>query len=110
MTVRAGPLRHFVTIERLATAKDERGQEIEYWAEVTGVWADIRQAGGREAARGMQIVAEATWVAETRCVPGLDIRHEDRIRYGNHLLEVLTVRDVNERRRMLEIQMKEHTN
>jgi SPP1 family predicted phage head-tail adaptor len=46
--MRAGGLRHRVTIQNFTSHRDESGQIIEEWEDVATVWAEVKGIGGRE--------------------------------------------------------------
>ncbi|KAA0017110.1 phage head closure protein [Salinicola corii] len=46
--MRAGRLRHRVTIQRQGEGKDELGQPVEGWEDVATVWAEVTGLSGRE--------------------------------------------------------------
>lgn len=46
--MRAGRLRHRVTIQRKGEGKDELGQPVEGWEDVATVWAEVTGLSGRE--------------------------------------------------------------
>jgi SPP1 family predicted phage head-tail adaptor len=107
--MRAGQLRHRVTIERRVQDKDERGQVRESWATRASLWGHVEQLGGREQSSTLGVHPEATWRVTVRFWSGHGIQTGDRINYGGRLLDVLAPPiDVGERRVKLVIDAKEH--
>lgn len=71
--VRAGVLRHRVTIQRPQTGTDEWGQPVDGWVNVaTNVPAEVRDIRGREFWQQQQ-------------VPGGDVNTRVRVRYRTDL-------------------------
>lgn len=58
--MRAGKLRHRVTIQNFTTARDSSGQEVESWHDGSTVWAEVRGISGRELVASAAEVAEST--------------------------------------------------
>ena len=106
--MRAGPLRQLVTIQRPAVQRDDRGEESLAWSDVASTWAELEPTSGRERHAAMKTVAETTWTARMRWVPGLEIRTSDRLDWRGQSFAVLAVRNVMQRNRMIEIELKEH--
>lgn len=65
--MRAGPLRHRVTIERPQVTRDSAGGEVTTWLPVATVYASVEPLSGRE------------WV--TTNAAGADLSHRVRMRY-----------------------------
>lgn len=107
--MKAGQLRHRITIERRVQDKDERGQLRESWTIRGRAWARIEQVGGREQTSALAVHPEATWRIELRYSRRHGIETGDRINYNGRLLDVLAPPiDVGERRIKLVIDAKEH--
>ncbi len=104
--MRAGTLRHRIAIEQVTVSKDARGQKVETWTVIARPLANVSQTAGREAVQAAQVNAEATWAVTMRFVPGITTEH--RIRFGDRVLEILSVINVGHRDRELEIAAKEH--
>ncbi|MBP1002382.1 phage head closure protein [Serratia fonticola] len=58
--MRAGRLRHRVTIQNFVTVELPSGQEIEEWQEGKTVWAEVMGIGGRELVASGAEKTEAT--------------------------------------------------
>ena len=56
MAMRAGKLRHRVSVERDTPTTDSDGHETPVWAEVAPAWASIEPAEGREFLAGAAVV------------------------------------------------------
>lgn len=46
--MKAGQMRHRITIQNFTTHSDDFGQEIMKWFDVATVWAEVRAISGRE--------------------------------------------------------------
>jgi SPP1 family predicted phage head-tail adaptor len=44
--VKAGTLRHLITLQTRDSGTDDAGQPVQTWTQLTQVWADIRGANG----------------------------------------------------------------
>ncbi len=61
--VRAGILRHRVTIQRATSTKDALGGDVLTWATLATVWAEVRPLSGREAIEAGRISSTANvWI------------------------------------------------
>lgn len=78
--MRAGKLRHRVSIQRMATQRDAAGQQLQVWTEFASVLADIRPLRGREFLSAQQINSEIDTEIELRYLEGVTAR--DRVVHG----------------------------
>ena len=103
--MRAGRLRHRGVIEEKAVSRDAYGAEAVTWTEVATGWMGVERVGGREwfQAQGMQ--AEVTARLRMRYRAG--VRPEMRVRVNGHTYDIVTVIDVQERGRELEVMVRE---
>ncbi|WJM83217.1 phage head closure protein [Pectobacterium brasiliense] len=58
--MKAGGLRHRVTIQNFTTIRDAGGQPIETWNDGATVWAEVSPISGRELVASGAVSAEAT--------------------------------------------------
>lgn len=70
--VRAGTLRHRVTIQSVGTAQDDAGQPTEVWSDVATVWGRVRDIRGHD-------------FIEAQQAPGGEITTEVTIRYRDDI-------------------------
>jgi len=56
--VRAGRLRHQVTLQKPVTNQDTYGQDVATWTDVATVWAGVEPLKGREFYDAQQVNAE----------------------------------------------------
>ena len=63
--MKAGKLRHRVTIQNFESYRDEYGQPVKEWHDVATVWADVSGISGREllaAGREVAEVSHRVWI------------------------------------------------
>jgi len=104
--MRAGTLRHRITIQTATEAPDAAGQLIRTWsAWLSNEPAEVQETAGAETVRGLQVAAEATHLVRVRFRTGITSEH--RILWGSRVLGIVNVRDVDGRRRELWISCRE---
>jgi head-tail adaptor len=96
--MRAGKLRHRVTIQRPVVSQDADGGQLVAWVDVTGVWARVSPVKMTEQLIAQQVDARLTHEVEMR---GRAFPPEYRLRFGTRILEPTGVRDSDERGIML---------
>ena len=69
--MRAGKLRHLVTIERQDTTVNEYGEQVVAWVEFAQRWAAIEPLSAREFLAAQQTQSEVTTRITLRTLPGL---------------------------------------
>lgn len=107
MNVRAGRLRHRITLERLKGSDDEYGEPTSSYEVYGHFWAAVEPLSGRELWQAQQVKATTTHRVTMRYVdgvtPGMRLIHKGRT------LEIDAVADVGERTRELQIMCTEVT-
>lgn len=103
--MKAGDLRHRITIQRLVLAPDEYGQPVEYWQDVATCWAAVEPLRGRELFVAQQAQSEVTTRVRLRYRAG--ITPDMRVLFGARVLEILYVIDPEERHRELQLLCRE---
>jgi len=94
--MRAGELRHQVTIQRnTATAQDNYGQVVESWSTIATRWASIRPMTGDESEEGKQVKAKATHEIKMRYL--VDITTKDRVKLGTRIFNVYSIINTEEK-------------
>jgi len=94
--MRAGELRHHVTIQRnTATAQDNYGQVVESWTTIATRWASIRPVSGDEAEEGKQVKAKATHEIKLRHLA--DITTKDRAKLGSRSFNIYSIINTEEK-------------
>ncbi len=97
--LRAGALRHRMALQAAQRVGDGGGGAIETWSDVAEVWARIAPVGGNERVLAEAITGQVTHEITIR--HRSDVRPAMRFRFGARIFEIVTARDVDERRRML---------
>lgn len=85
----AGNLRHMVSIQQQASTEDSLGQRVGAWAELCGVWADIRHASGIEQVRADASVSRLR--ASIRIRQRDDVTAAMRVVHGSMTYEIKAV-------------------
>lgn len=84
--MRAGPLRHQCSVQKVARVPDGLGGYTQGWAEVRKVWAEITMPSGRSSVVAQQV--EALVTAEIRCRPAPDLVAGLRLVHGSTTYKV----------------------
>jgi SPP1 family predicted phage head-tail adaptor len=84
--MRAGKLRHFVTIERKTGARDPDGGERVSWALLETRWAEIKTQSSREFYAAQQAQSEITSTIRFRYP--CQVRADDRVVYKGQIYNV----------------------
>jgi len=103
--MKAGALRHRVTIQRLVTTRDSFGAALETRTDIATVWASVEPIGGRELWQMQQVTAEVS--TRVRMRYRSDVVPTMRLCFGSRILEVTNVIDTEERHRELELLCRE---
>jgi len=99
--MRAGALRHRITIQEPTSSVGALGEKIKSWADVSTIWAAIEPLRGREFLEAHQIEAEITTRFIIRYKSGLNTRM--RIKFGIKYYKIESIINPDERNRYLEI-------
>lgn len=103
--MRAGELRHRVTIQQMQDTQNEYGEPVKEWVDVVTVWASIEGLRGREYFEAQQTMAQADHRIKIRYMDG--IKPTMRIVYGTRIFSIQSVLDPDGRRRELHLICKE---
>ena len=103
--MRAGRLRHQVTIQGLTTAPDAYGDIVETWTDTATVWAEVVPLSGKEYYAARQVSAEVDVRVTIRYRTG--IKPAMRVKYGTSLLDIQSVIDVGGRKDELQLLCRE---
>ncbi len=106
--MRAGELRHRVTIQRLVTGQDDYGQPLDAWQDVATVWAKVEDLTGREYFQAQQV---PTVQVSSRVTIRWrsDVKPEMRVLASNRLLDIKAALDPDGKRRELQLMCLEVT-
>jgi len=99
--LRAGKLRHIVTVEHKGTTKGSMGEIIETWTTFATIWAKIIPGKGREAEESRREVGIVPTRFYTRYSAG--VTQGMRLKYGSRLYDIVHVANIEERNREFEI-------
>lgn len=105
--MRAGELRHRVTIQQKTVTSDPEGMIVETWVDVATVWAAVEPLRGREYIQAAAVTPEVTARVRIRYRPGIEPAM--RVVHGGTVCDIQSVIDVGGRRRELELMCREVT-
>lgn len=103
--MKAGTLRHRVTLQRLVSAQGASGDLAQSWADVTTVYAAVEPLSGREYWQAQQVAAETSIRVRIRYRQGVEPTM--RVLYGSRILEILGIVDLEERHVELQLMCRE---
>ncbi len=103
--MRAGPLRHRITIERPIETQAADGSIVTSWEAFTTAWASIEPLIGREYFAQQREQASVSHKIRMRHLPG--IAHKMRIAWGTRIFEIESVLNAGERNRELVLMVSE---
>lgn len=87
--MRAGTLRHRVTLQRFKQGQDAYGGPVETWTDVATIWASVDAVNGREFFAGRQVQSEVTHKITIRHRP--DVTSEMRVAHGGKVFGIEAV-------------------
>lgn len=103
--MRAGELRHRVTIQQPVEVLDDYNTPSVVWQDFARVWAAIEPLSGREYLQLQNTNAEITVRIRIRYLPG--ITPAMRVVYGSRVFNIQAVIDVEEKHRELHLMCAE---
>lgn len=103
--MRAGQLRHRITIQECTEPRDSAGSTTEHWSDVATLWGSIEPLKGREYFEAQQVNADVEIRIRTRYKAG--IIPKMRVIHGSRHFNILVVIHPDERKRELELLVKE---
>lgn len=106
--MRAGKLRHRITIQRKSLTADEYGGPVESWADVATVAASVEPMAGRELANAQTVNAEVTTRITMRYRAG--VIAANRITFEGKFYNLFSVIDPEMKHRTLIIMASEGLN
>ena len=98
--MRAGLLRHRVTIQVLSATQDTLGESSKVYQDAAVVWASINPVSGKEMLAAQQVRPDVTHKITMRY---RSIGPKDRIVYDNRVFNIEAIINFAEQNRMLEI-------
>lgn len=99
--MRAGSLRHRVSILHASEGRGTMGDVTSQWQAIGTCWASVEPLSGRELMLAQQIQAEAT--IRVRMRYRSDVTHQSRILHNQRTLDVVQVINPAERNEELEL-------
>lgn len=107
MPLNASDLNKRITLQQKSNnyQTDEEGNPIEVWNDIAIIWAAVKPLRGREFWQAASTNAENTIKVIIRYRSG--ITNDMRIAYGNRLLEITNIIDVDEKHREIHLMCKE---
>ena len=99
--MKAGELRHRITIQQKTVTQDTAGVITETWADLVTVWAAIEPLTGREKFLAQQVYTDMTTRVRIRYRSGIDPAM--RLKYNSRIFEINVVVNPEERNRELEL-------
>lgn len=100
--MRAGKLRHFVTVQARSTTPDTYGEPPQSWSNLhANQPASVEPLSGRELINAQAVQSDVTHRVRMRYVSGIETKH--RIMFGSRVLDIRAVRNVDERNTELEM-------
>ena len=99
--VRAGDLRNRVTIQTVSesTTATDYGTRTKTWSDSFPAWAEIMPQTGREFYRAQQVVGDVTHLLRIRFRPDVTFTPDNRITFGNRVLNIVSILELDERHR-----------
>jgi len=102
--MRAGRLRHRITIQRSTPGRGDAGERLDVWIDIATVWAAIRTISDEERSDKLSVDITATHVITIRHQHVLDdISPRDRIVHEGKTYHIIDVVNVGERDRQIDI-------
>jgi len=102
--MRAGDLRHRVTLQHRTIVTDAYGEEIVTWASLATIWAAIWPVSGQEyfSQQADRRIGQVSHRVRIRYRKDVKFRPDRRFLFGNRVFEIRHVVDENERHRQLD--------
>lgn len=106
--IKAGELTQRIAFQRdESSTVDDYGQVTRAWNTYYTTWASVRPLSGREQEQGMARQASISHRVRMRFKGG--VLHGDRISMGNRILEIVSIRNIDEGSWELEIDAVERS-
>ncbi|QGP56803.1 putative phage head-tail adaptor (plasmid) [Piscirickettsia salmonis] len=103
--MRAGLSRHRVTLQNNLIGANNYGEALDYWQDITTVWARVSPSAGRELFSAQQFYHEISQTVTLRYRP--DVTPSLRLVFDSRYFEILSVINPDERNRELILACKE---
>ena len=107
--MRAGRIRHKVTVQRATDTANSMGEPIRSWATLATTWAGVEPTRGKEMYAAMQVQGEVVVRFILRYQSALsDLAINDRIMRGSTIYDIKSAVNIDERNIQFEIFAKQH--
>lgn len=104
----AGPMRFRLKFQAPDRGESARSGEVVIdWQDVATVWGNVRPLTSRESVQFAQTGKQASHEVTVRYRPG--VAEDQRILFGTRVLDIVGVRNLDERKRELRIMVNEFT-
>lgn len=103
--MRAGELRNRITLQKPVHTRDDIQADVTTYADFITVWAAIEWGSGRRFSEAKQLNSEIQGVVRIRYRD--DVKPEWRIKYKDRVFEILSISNLYERGRELQLTVKE---
>ena len=104
--MKIGKLRHRITIQQVSETQDTDGSVIEVWSAYAVVQASLEPVSGREYLAAQSTQADVTHRINLRYLAG--IVPKMRVNYDSRIFDILSVINVGERNRELQLMCREN--
>ena len=105
--MRAGRLRHRITIQSVGSTYDDYGDLSDSWSTLATVWAGIKPLTGKEENIAEELSGVITHSIVVRYRTG--VTANNRIQFGSRVFQIESLRNWDERNIFLELLAKEVT-
>jgi len=103
--MRAGDLRHRITIERYTESQNDFGEVVESWSELLSTRASVRPISAKDIFTNSGLINETTHRVFMRYQE--DIKPNDRVLYTGRIFDISSVINSEERNITIELLCKE---
>ena len=104
--MRAGRLRQRIIIQKPVRTKNAMGEEYDEWTTWVTVWSSIEPSSGKDYFEAKQANSEVDGKVVIRYLTGL--KPTFRIKYGQRILQIISIVQPQERRTEIQIMYKEN--
>jgi SPP1 family predicted phage head-tail adaptor len=99
--LKAGELRHQITIQQSTESQNDYGEATSSWSEFATVWASVQPISGREFFAAQAVQAQVSTRIKIRYLP--DVTPKMRVLFGSRVFRIEAVLNIDERNRELHL-------
>ena len=107
--MRAGALRHRITVQSNTDAYDDYGDLSNSWDTGSEIWGSVNPISGKEEDLGSELVGVVTHFIKVRYRASISVSVANRIVFDSRVFQIESVRNWQERNVFLELLCKEVT-